>query len=98
MLNVYLPSSQQRHFRQFIARVSDISSVEFVLPKLSQNSHFFPSETRFRDANRTFLASLADSSVINVHGLNPGHKYQVAILGRKEAESLLIREDQVKEG
>uniref|UniRef100_A0A183BMR4 Protein-tyrosine-phosphatase n=1 Tax=Globodera pallida TaxID=36090 RepID=A0A183BMR4_GLOPA len=80
LLDVFLPqrqSSISSHFRQFIARVTDISFVEM------------------RDANRTFLASLADSSVINVHGLNPGHKYSVAILGRREAESILIREDQV---
>uniref|UniRef100_A0A914I7S7 protein-tyrosine-phosphatase n=1 Tax=Globodera rostochiensis TaxID=31243 RepID=A0A914I7S7_GLORO len=83
LLDVFLPqrqSSISSHFRQFIARVTDISIVE---------------ESRMRDANRTFLASLADSSVINVHGLNPGHKYSVAILGRREAESILIREDQV---
>ncbi|KAL3123411.1 hypothetical protein niasHT_004583 [Heterodera trifolii] len=79
LLDVFLPSSFG-HFRQFIARVTDISIVE---------------EFRMRDANRTFLASLADSSVINVHGLSPGHKYNVAILGRREAESSLIREDQV---
>jgi hypothetical protein len=90
LLNVFLPPASQNsfnkqrnllnRFHQFIARVSDISIVD---------------DPRSRDANRTFLASVTDSSVINVHGLNAGHKYNIAILGRREAESLLIREEQV---
>ncbi|KAF7634054.1 hypothetical protein Mgra_00006579 [Meloidogyne graminicola] len=87
LLNVFLPpppSQNIKHstikFHQFIARVSDISNVD---------------DPRSLDVNRTFLASVTDSSVINIHGLNAGHKYKVAILGRREAESLLIREDQI---
>uniref|UniRef100_A0A915EGL5 protein-tyrosine-phosphatase n=1 Tax=Ditylenchus dipsaci TaxID=166011 RepID=A0A915EGL5_9BILA len=79
LLNVYLPQFFHS-FKQFIARVTDISNVV---------------ESRLRDANRTFLASLADSSLINIHGLNPGHRYSIAILGRREAESTLIKEESV---
>ncbi|KAI1720266.1 protein-tyrosine phosphatase domain-containing protein [Ditylenchus destructor] len=79
LLNVYLPSSFHT-FKQFIARVTDISSVI---------------ENRMRDANRTFLASLADNSLINIHGLNPGHQYTIAILGRRDDESTLIKEESV---
>jgi hypothetical protein len=68
-----LPLNTDHHFTQFIARVTDVSTVV---------------ESKMRDANRTFLASLntADSnSAINIHGLNPGHQYNIAILGRRQA-------------
>uniref|UniRef100_A0A915MGK7 Fibronectin type-III domain-containing protein n=2 Tax=Meloidogyne javanica TaxID=6303 RepID=A0A915MGK7_MELJA len=85
LLNVFLPPTSQinnrpNRFHQFIARVTDVSVVD---------------DPRSWDVNRTFLASVTDSSVINVHGLNAGHKYKVAILGRREAESLLIREEDI---
>ncbi|KAL7072525.1 hypothetical protein ACQ4LE_008066 [Meloidogyne hapla] len=87
LLNVFLPPTSQTNqrlppnrFHQFIARVTDISIVD---------------DPRSWDVNRTFLASVTDSSVINVHGLNAGHKYKVAILGRREAESLSIREEEI---
>ncbi|KAH7697085.1 Protein-tyrosine phosphatase [Aphelenchoides avenae] len=79
LLNVQLPGDFH-HFKQFIARVTDISNVY---------------ENRLRDANRTFLASPSDNAVINIHGLNPGHQYSIAILGRKDDESTLIKEESV---
>uniref|UniRef100_A0AC34QS31 Fibronectin type-III domain-containing protein n=1 Tax=Panagrolaimus sp. JU765 TaxID=591449 RepID=A0AC34QS31_9BILA len=68
LLNVFLPSNF-RHFKQFIAKVADISpDVEFPM----------------KDVNRTFLASPTDSSIINIHGLNAGHQYSITIYGRIE--------------
>lgn len=79
LLNIHLPSTFQ-HFHQFIARVSDVS------PAL---------DARQRDANRTFVASTADGSLINIHGLSPGHEYVVAVLGRRAEETVVIKEESV---
>uniref|UniRef100_A0A7E4VXE1 protein-tyrosine-phosphatase n=1 Tax=Panagrellus redivivus TaxID=6233 RepID=A0A7E4VXE1_PANRE len=79
LLNVFLPSNFH-HFKQFIAKVTDISAdVEFPL----------------KDVNRTFLASPTDSSIINIHGLNAGHEYAIAVYGRVEGDSQLIKEEAI---
>uniref|UniRef100_A0AC35FTE1 Fibronectin type-III domain-containing protein n=1 Tax=Panagrolaimus sp. PS1159 TaxID=55785 RepID=A0AC35FTE1_9BILA len=79
LLNVFLPSNFEK-FKQFIAKVTDIS------PEI---------EYPIKDVNRTFLASPTDSSVINVHGLNAGHQYSIAVFGRIEGDSQLIKEESV---
>ena len=79
LLNVFLPHNFHQ-FKQFIAKVTDISpEIEFPL----------------KDVNRTFLASPTDSSIINIHGLNPGHQYSIAVYGRIEGDSQLIKEESV---
>ncbi|KAM3719393.1 Receptor-type tyrosine-protein phosphatase dep-1 [Dirofilaria immitis] len=79
LLTVILPRSPT-NFRQFIAKVVDISPVI----NLSE-----------RDINRTFLASPSDFKTINIHGLHPGHHYSVSIIGRRKGESELIKEEKV---
>ncbi|EYB90795.1 hypothetical protein Y032_0214g2337 [Ancylostoma ceylanicum] len=78
-LTVELP---QRHpsYDQFIAKVVDIS------PSIDPS---------IRDVNRTFLESGDDSGTIRIHTLHPGHKYSVAIIGRRGESSSLIKEEAV---
>ncbi|VDM52330.1 unnamed protein product [Angiostrongylus costaricensis] len=67
-------------FDHFIAKVVDVSpSVDSLI----------------RDANRTFLASTDDSTTIRIHSLHPGHKYRIAIIGRRDDNSSVLREDEV---
>uniref|UniRef100_A0A0K0EXU3 protein-tyrosine-phosphatase n=1 Tax=Strongyloides venezuelensis TaxID=75913 RepID=A0A0K0EXU3_STRVS len=79
LLNVLLPTNFL-NYHQFIAKVTDISpSVDFPL----------------RDVNRTFLAFPSDSSIINIHGLHAGHKYDIAIYGRIVNETHLIKKEAI---
>uniref|UniRef100_A0A0K0ESF9 protein-tyrosine-phosphatase n=1 Tax=Strongyloides stercoralis TaxID=6248 RepID=A0A0K0ESF9_STRER len=79
LLNVILPTNFL-NYRQFIAKVTDVSpSVDFPI----------------RDVNRTFLAFPSDSSLINIHGLHAGHKYDIAIYGRIINETHLIKEETI---
>uniref|UniRef100_A0AC35U5L6 Protein-tyrosine-phosphatase n=1 Tax=Rhabditophanes sp. KR3021 TaxID=114890 RepID=A0AC35U5L6_9BILA len=79
LLNVILPTNFD-NFRQFIAKVTDISpGVEFPI----------------KDVNRTFLAFPSDSSTINIHGLHAGHQYEIAVFGRTANETYLIKEETI---
>uniref|UniRef100_A0A0N4YZZ3 protein-tyrosine-phosphatase n=1 Tax=Parastrongyloides trichosuri TaxID=131310 RepID=A0A0N4YZZ3_PARTI len=79
LLNVILPTNFL-NYRQFIAKVTDVSpSVDFPI----------------RDVNRTFLAFPSDSSVINIHGLHAGHQYDIAVYGRIENETHLIKQETI---
>ncbi|KHN72371.1 Tyrosine-protein phosphatase 10D [Toxocara canis] len=80
LLNVYLPRKRSSRFRQYIAKVVDIS------PNV---------EHAEKDVNRTFVASRPDLTVINMHGLHPGHQYSISVIGRRDGESELIKEESV---
>uniref|UniRef100_A0A915ASM2 protein-tyrosine-phosphatase n=1 Tax=Parascaris univalens TaxID=6257 RepID=A0A915ASM2_PARUN len=80
LLNVYLPQASSPRFRQYIAKVVDISSNV---------------EQAEKDVNRTFVASRPDLEVINIYGLHPGHQYSISVIGRRDGESELIKEESV---
>ncbi|KAI6184291.1 Protein-tyrosine-phosphatase [Aphelenchoides bicaudatus] len=74
------PNAPIGEFREFIARVTDITTVV---------------ESSMRDGNRTFRLSIQDPSAIRIHGLNPGHRYSISIFGRIDDQSVLIKEESV---
>uniref|UniRef100_F1KQ32 Tyrosine-protein phosphatase 10D n=1 Tax=Ascaris suum TaxID=6253 RepID=F1KQ32_ASCSU len=80
LLNVYLPQAPSPRFRQYIAKVVDISSNV---------------EHAEKDVNRTFVASRPGLEVINIYGLHPGHQYSISVIGRRDGESELIKEESV---
>uniref|UniRef100_A0A0N5AJA9 Protein-tyrosine-phosphatase n=1 Tax=Syphacia muris TaxID=451379 RepID=A0A0N5AJA9_9BILA len=79
LLTVYL-SKEPTKFKQYFVKLVDVSS---------------DIEPLDRDSNRTFLPSPPDAKIINVRGLHPGHRYGVSFVGRKNGESMLLKDEYV---
>uniref|UniRef100_A0A158Q3K5 Protein-tyrosine-phosphatase n=1 Tax=Dracunculus medinensis TaxID=318479 RepID=A0A158Q3K5_DRAME len=80
--------------------LSDPSSIlKVILPKTSTFRQYITKvvdisskiEKIERDANRTFVAT--EPGTINITDMHAGHQYSVSIYGRKNGESMLIKEE-----
>ncbi|KAI6178884.1 Protein-tyrosine-phosphatase [Aphelenchoides besseyi] len=76
-LDVFLPEDFGE-YREFIARVVDVTKAI---------------ESSIRDGNRTFRLTPQDPTAIRIHGLSPGHRYSLAIIGRVGEQSVPIKEE-----